>query len=249
MSAEGARKARIAAAFSAQAGSYESVGEVQREVAMRLARRIGSVARVPRNILEIGCGTGFLSVEMARIFPDADLLLSDISPAMLACASARVRARGLVLDGEHPQLTERFDLIVSSLALQWFGDLQAGLARLAGLLAPGGRLMFATLGADSFKEWRQAHAALGLACGTPEYPGAENFPWPPGVSRTLEAEPIVHAYADGMSFIRSLKALGAREPVAGYRPLSPGNMRRVLASFEDGISITYQILYGAILRD
>ena len=110
-----ARKNRIAAAFSAQARAYDSVGAVQRAVAGRLAARIAARVSGPRNILEIGCGTGFLSAELAGYFPTADLCLTDIAPAMLACAQARLGARAdyLLLDGEHPQgLTQRFDLIV-----------------------------------------------------------------------------------------------------------------------------------------
>ena len=63
-------------------------------------------------------------------------------------------ARYQVLDGEHPDgLPGGYDLICSSLAVQWFSDLNAGLGRLAGLLAPGGCLAVATLAAQFFVDW------------------------------------------------------------------------------------------------
>lgn len=48
--------------------------------------------------------------------------------------AAHPGVRGRVMDGERPDLPDEaaFDLIVSSLAVQWFGDLAAGLRRLAG---------------------------------------------------------------------------------------------------------------------
>ena len=71
--------------------------------------------------------------------------------------------RYAALDGEHPDaLPGGYDLICSSLAVQWFGDLNAGLGRLAALLAPGGHLAIATLAEDTFAEWRAAHARAGL---------------------------------------------------------------------------------------
>jgi len=244
------RKARIERAFSAQADAYDAVALVQGQVAAGLAARIRARGGArPKRILEIGCGTGLLSAHLAGMFPEAALLLTDISPDMLGRARARLgRAhRYRVLDGEYPEALEgKFDLIASSLAVQWFGDLQGGLARLSRLLAPGGRLVFATLGARTFVEWRQVHAELGLACGTQNYPGAEEFPWPEGAAYAMAAEFLVQYHADGLAFVRRLKLLGAREPAPGHRPLSPGAFRRLLGALEGGFSVTYHVLYGEI---
>ncbi|GLR68163.1 hypothetical protein GCM10010909_28440 [Acidocella aquatica] len=244
-----ARKARIARAFSSGAARYDAVAPVQRLVAARLAARIVARGVAPRRILEIGCGTGMLSAALAAAFPEAQMLLTDISPAMLARCRARLGEgyEYMVLDGEHPAAAAgRFDLIVSSLAMQWFGDLRGGLARLSVRLAPGGRMVFATLGAGNFAEWVAAHAALGLVCGTPAYPALEALPWPEGVAHAVDEEFIVQPYASGAEFARSLKELGAGEPAPGYRPLPPGAFRRVLESLQGGFEVTYHVLYGEI---
>jgi malonyl-CoA O-methyltransferase len=154
-----------------------------------------------------------------------------------------------VVDGERPRgLVGPFDLIASSLAFQWFVDLQGGLDRLGDLLAPGGRMMFATLGEKTFIEWRDAHAALGLACGTPEYPSVAGFPWPAEGSHRMDEELVRQPYADGHDFVKTLKALGAGEPAPGHRPLSAGAFRRLLHSLDDGFTATYHVLYGEITR-
>ena len=43
-----------------------------------------------RNILDIGCGAGNQTLNLLRVFPDADCTLLDISPAMLKRAGERV---------------------------------------------------------------------------------------------------------------------------------------------------------------
>jgi malonyl-ACP O-methyltransferase BioC len=247
------RKARIVQAFSSRAPTYDAAASVQERVAQRLAERIAATiagpatGAPPRRILEIGCGTGFLSAHLARIFPDSDLLLTDLSPAMLERCRSRLggRPRYQLLDGERPdELVGEFDLIASSLAFQWFGDLRGGLTRLGGLLAPGAELQFATLGERTFVEWRQAHTELGLLCGTPAYPRADAFPWPAGFAHALDAELHSDVHDNGRDFVRSLKRLGAQEPAAGHRPLAPGSFRRLLRSLQDGFSATYHVLYG-----
>ncbi len=244
------RKERIAGAFSASAGAYDAVADVQWMVSDRLAQRIAAaLAPAPARILEIGCGTGFLSARLKDLYPEAALTLTDISASMLERCRGRLGDGPVyrVLDGERPEgLEGGFDLIASSLAVQWFVDLGDGLARLARLLAPGGRLMFATLGAKTFREWRAAHAALRLECGTPTYPAPEELPWPPGYGHAVADELLLHPYADGADFVRSLKALGAGEPAPGHQPLSPGAFRRLLASLSGEFSATYHLLYGDI---
>lgn len=249
MTRHGDIKAAVAAAFSAAADTYDDGAEVQREVAERLALRIARLALPPRaRILEIGCGTGFLTRALARI--DArELVITDIAPAMLARCRINVRDAApdtavefLVMDGEDPRVAGPFDLICASLAFQWFADLPASLNRLAGLLAPGGHLAFATLAADSFQEWRAAHRTAGLEAAM------HSYPMPTVLSSMLPhiaitEDRLQRRYADGVAFIEHLKQIGAHMPEDNRR-LGPGALRSVLRRFESGIDVTYHVAYG-----
>src|SRR6185369_16647404 len=112
-------KASVAAAFSAAAETYNDGADVQRTAADGVAQRIGALPlpAQPR-ILEIGCGTGFLSQSL-NVMPHADLTLSDISESMLnRCRKSlgKSDARFMVMDGEEPEAAGNgFDLICSSL--------------------------------------------------------------------------------------------------------------------------------------
>lgn len=239
---------RIGAAFSG-AHDYDRHARVQARVARRLAERVGALdlPEAPR-VLEIGCGTGFLTEALIAQGIGGDLLVTDLSPAMVERCRARVGEapgrRFAVLDGEQGARPEQapFDLIVSSLTFQWFDDQAAAVARLMDWLAPGGRLVFTTLAAGTFAEWRAAHAAEGLAAGTPGFPSAADL----GTMHPMQemiVERECEAHGSAREFLRALKAIGAGTAAARHRPLGPGALRRVMARFERaGASATYEVV-------
>ncbi len=137
-------KAAVTAAFSAAAQTYDADADVQRDAAQGVARRIAALPlpAQPR-VLEIGCGTGFLSTAL-HAMQTAELVLSDISETMLDRSRQRLgetSARFMVLDGEEPEAAGNgFDVICSSFAFQWFNDLEGTLQRLSAMLAPAATL-------------------------------------------------------------------------------------------------------------
>ena len=113
----------------------------------------GPGARTPRRILDIGAGPGVGTCELARLFPEAEVVAVDASPAMLGRASERAAARGLgsrvsthlaELPGGLGQLGTA-DLIWASMSLHHVGDEVAALRSLRAVLAPGGTLAIAEL--------------------------------------------------------------------------------------------------------
>lgn len=248
-------KQAVARAFDG-ADNYDAAGIIQAEVAGRLAQRIVALPLPPSpRLLEIGCGTGFLTqAVLAHVTPGL-MVASDLAPTMIRRARERMRHRPdlafLVMDGERPSLAPGFDLICSSLAAQWFEDLEGTLGRLSGLLAPGGFLAVTTLASGTFREWHEAHDTVGHRPATPSYPTAEalarlRFA---GCTSNLFLEPIVEEHADGRAFLRSLRAIGAGTPGVA-RPLSPGALRTVIRQFETGgAAITYEVATLEIRRD
>lgn len=249
------RKRSIAARFSAAAGSYETAAEAQATAAARLAELVEGAGLPPSpRVLEVGCGTGLLT---RRLLPalGGDWLVTDVAPGMVEQARAAVgeaRARFRVMDAEEPDVEPAsLDLVVSSLAAQWFSDLPGTLARLAACLRPGGLLALSTLGEGSFAQWRAAHHRLGLEAGTPAYPSAEALRamMPPHTQSHVVAEPLVIDYPDGRAFLRALKVIGAGTPAPGHRPLPAGRLRAVLASVESPFQATYDLVYCLARRE
>lgn len=249
------RKQRISDAFGAAAAHYDDHAGPQRLAAALVAdlaqrQRPNDVERV----LEVGCGTGFLTRDIQTRWPGAELVATDISPQMLdkAASLGLVAGTFLTMDGEAPLFEGAwFDLILSSLAFQWFDDLGAAIGRLAGLLRPGGSLIFSTMGAGSFARWRAAHRACGLVAGVPDYPTLEEL-------RAMLAghgdafafdEDCALACGGARGLIAHLKGIGAVVPSEGRAPLRPGELRRVMAAFDaDGGTDSYQLLFGRVTR-
>lgn len=146
------------------------------------------------------------------------------------------------MDGEWPDVAPASqDRIVSSLAFQWFDHLPSALERLRACLKPGGALLFTTVGADTFREWRSCLAREGIRSGA----GGELTREALSKLATVWAEERIEVdFGSGRAFLRHLEALGARAPLPGYPPLGPGAMRRAVESF-DG-KVTYHVLFGLL---
>lgn len=242
------RRRRIAASFGRAAAGYDVYSAAQRHSAARLAELIAAQP-LPSNprVLEIGCGTGHLTQLLADRIAAAEFLASDIAPAMVAACRDRLPVRPdlhfLAMDAERPAVAGGFDLVCGNLAAQWFADLPVAIRTLTALLAPGGVLALSLLGAQSFREWREAHAALGLTAGTPAFPDAaavrEAFTGQVGITE----EHLVERPGSALDFLRQLRAIGADTPAAGHRPLAAGELRRVMRGFGEAPAATYHLLY------
>ena len=241
---------RVAARFGAAADTYDAHSPAQRHAAARLAGLIATAGLPPRpHVLEIGCGTGHLTEHLALQLPGARIIATDIAPAMVAACRVRLgdvpRLAYATLDGTQPAVRGPFDLVCANLAAQWFVDQPAALASLTALLAPGGLLAVSLLGAETFREWRAAHARQGLTAGTLPFPGVRQCraAFPAGQLR-LDIETWIDHPASALDFLRSLRAIVADTPAPGHARLSPAQLRRVLHMMGDAPTIGYELIYA-----
>ncbi|MBN1863932.1 MAG: methyltransferase domain-containing protein [Victivallales bacterium] len=150
--------------FSRDPEYYHQNALAQRRAALELSRKLERFQGLPvagGRILEIGCGTGFLTRELFRLFPGGGFLVTDISESMLAICESRtadmrsglgISADFSVLDMTSDPVPGKFDMIVSSLAFQWSGNIGVLLCRLRNALSPGGVLGFSIQTQGTFGE-------------------------------------------------------------------------------------------------
>lgn len=128
--------------------AYEhSEGPDAREVAFAAVAEVA-----PRRVLEVGCGPGELAARF-RTDLGAQVAAIDISPRMVELA----RGRGIEADvGDVQDLgrfaDESFDCAVAAWMLYHVPSLERGLAELARVLRPGGRLVAVTNAPDHLRE-------------------------------------------------------------------------------------------------
>jgi ubiquinone/menaquinone biosynthesis C-methylase UbiE len=136
----------------AQAQSFDRVAEGYHQLGELTGAGLidrwltGLLPAAGHRALDLGCGSGRHSVLLAERFEQVDAV--DISPPMIELATARrprpnicyVRADLQDVAGE-----ARYDFVVSALTLHHVPDLQAALAHIKTLVAPGGRLVVADM--------------------------------------------------------------------------------------------------------
>ncbi len=110
--------------FSQNALGYEQHARLQKLVAARLAGFFPN--KQYADILEIGCGTGFLTEHLLASYRGAHFEITDLSRTMLEqCADkfpGHQKLRFSLLDGERVGQDKRYDLIATSMTVQWFAQ-------------------------------------------------------------------------------------------------------------------------------
>lgn len=247
-------KQAIIRAFG-EANNYHHFAHVQQQVAKELAKRLQQKVFSARpHILEIGCGSGFLSQHLLQRWPEGDFLFSDIAwPMLQRCRTnlgeSAATIHYAVMDGEQLALAPSFELITASMVFQWFTNPIASLAGFSHLLRPGGCLAFATLGKHTFHEWQTACTTQGVASGLSHYPSAAEWQlgWQPqGTTACIDEWQITVKHQSSLAFLRELKEIGAASPNPDHQAQPAGVLRRLLRHLDqgNGFAITYHVLYG-----
>ena len=235
-------KAQVVQNFDRGAVSYEQYGDLQKNVARKLVSLMPEMTR-PR-ILEIGCGTGFLTWDLCKKYSGAEICASDISGAMIEQAQQNLQGVEAdlsfhVMDGEAPDLTGPYDLIVSSMVMQWFERPEESVVALRGLLKPEGALYYTMPGAECLHEWKEALKEAGRDAGVLSFYSAGG---------AFEEEITQVRYKSGIAFLQHLRGLGAQTSRAGYGRLTSGELLRALEVFEERFDnqVSWQIVYGRL---
>jgi malonyl-CoA O-methyltransferase len=144
--------------FSKNAKTYDQYASVQKKMADELLAIVEQKTwehELEMNILEIGCGTGYVTEQLCNLFPHARITAVDLAPGMIEMAEKRLRDRGVTFycgDIEEMILDGEYDLIISNATFQWFNQLENTVKKLAEKLKSNGVFCFSTFGNLTFHE-------------------------------------------------------------------------------------------------
>ncbi len=149
-------KTQIARSFNRAAASYNQASFLQLEVGEKIFGWLDLIES-PRTVVDLGCGTGWLTANLASMFPEAKVMGIDIADQMINYArkyfGAERNLSFLCADADRLPIVDKYiDLIFSNLMLQWSPDIEITLAEWARVLKPGGCLFLSMVGAGSLKE-------------------------------------------------------------------------------------------------
>lgn len=163
-------KKRIALIFNRRAEVYDRHAVIQQRMAHRIMQTLEENRVEAGSILELGCGTGYLTQLLSEYFPDAGLVGMDLSKRMVATARERTgnRVRYWVGDVEEEPLGKRcYDLIAANAVVHWLQNPESTLQRLADALQPGGFLVLSVFGPDTLQELAWIYDAVEEEMGLP----------------------------------------------------------------------------------
>lgn len=128
-------------------------------------------------ILDVGCGTGQLTTEIAR--SGADVVGIDSSAEMIASARRNYSdLRFEVADATALPFVGEFDAVISNAALHWVRDQQAAIASIARAMKPLARFVFEMGGHGNLQNLLHAvyHALRQMGVVNPEQLSPWSFP-------------------------------------------------------------------------
>lgn len=245
---------RVRACFTRALPTYDREARAQHRICERLASFLpDEVAAGCRRVLEIGCGTGSLTRLVRPRCAKAAYVANDL------CESCRPAIERLFPeapvcflagDAERVAFPGRFDLVVSASAFQWMQDLRGFFHRLAGLLQPGGCLLFNTFLPDNLFEIRTL-TGRGL-----DYPtAAELGLWLSSdfEVKRCEEETIRLTFASPVEVLRHLKATGVT--ATGNHLWTKGRLEQFRKQYieqfstPDGcVTLTYRPVYFVAIK-
>ncbi|MEQ8937511.1 MAG: malonyl-ACP O-methyltransferase BioC [Gammaproteobacteria bacterium] len=252
---------RVRRSFGKAAADYDRYAVLQRTITERLLESFELIDINPRRVLDLGAGTGFGARLLKQQFKRASLVQVDLSHDMLALSrqnSPRFFSGQQFVCADASRLpfqTAQFDMIFSSLMLQWCSNLDEVFTELAGLLKPGGLFIFASLGPDTLKElrecWRRVDDDVHVNTFIDMHDIGDALIRSGLSEPVLGVEHIKLLYDDATTLMRELKGIGARNANTGQRTTLTGKQRlqQVLAHYEsfrsDGkLPATYEAIYG-----
>ena len=251
---------RVRNAFDKAVESYDEAAVLQKEVCKRLLEKLDAVRLAPKWVLDAGTGTGEAVKPLQKKYKKAEVVLFDLSEAMLQKAVKQ----GALFRKPHqvcgnieslPFSDQSFDLLFSNLAMQWCNDLGAALTEFKRVLKPGALLQFATFGPDTLKElrasWQKVDAAVHVNNFVDMHDIGDGLLQAGFAEPVMESEIITVNYKEVDTLMQDLRDIGANVTANGHRQglLTRNMLKQLREAYEvyrhnDVLPASYEIVYG-----
>lgn len=139
--------------FAKNLKNYDENAKIQKRMAEKLMTLIKNDS--PKNILEIGCGTGFLTKHIVERLNFNKFITIDIveeCEEFIKNISAEIIFKHKDIEEYLKENKDTYDLIISNASLQWVDDFEIVINSLKDRLNPNGELIFSTFGKENFRE-------------------------------------------------------------------------------------------------
>ena len=207
----------VSQSFSQAAKGYDNEAFLQRKVADRLLQKLEGLNFSPTKILDAGCGTGYCTNKLASQFQNAEILGVDIALGMVEEAKRKFRNNNINFQcadiNEMPFESDSFDLVFSSLAVQWIKDPEQAFSEINRIMKPGGVLLFSSMGKDTLIELKESWKKVDQAVHVNNFFEINQVACQVSQSRfsdvAVDKDKIIMKYEKMTDIMKNLKAIGA----------------------------------------
>lgn len=236
----------VANNFSKSVKTYDKYARVQKHMAKELLAYLPN--KEIKNILEIGCGTGYFTNLLLKKYPHSKIDICDISSHMLEESKKKFsnKINNYILgDIENLKLDTKYDLIVSNATFQWFNNLENTLVYLKTLLNKDSKIIFSTFGEKTYWELTESFKRINS-----QYEYSQSFKsklYFENLNCKVEEEFYLEEFENLIKFLKNIKGIGATSARSERKVITKGLLNEVEQEYmklcNGKISVTNHLLY------
>ncbi|CAK8163372.1 hypothetical protein CAXC1_340004 [Candidatus Xenohaliotis californiensis] len=227
--------------FNKHSQTYHSQSFLQRFTAQSLMNKL-YLMQSPKNILEIGCGSGNLTKIINHKYPESNLYALDISPKMLQIIqnNKKLMKNNIYFAADACKIVtkKKVDLLLSNMTMQWIDTLEDSLIKLSKICK---NMAISILIEGSLKNWNNLYKLYGHKSPVLNFPTTNNLYKifaKLGLKNQIITEQVTHFFIKPIYFAKQIKLLGA------YNKLNDCyGLLKIIKNYTQSIEIEYNIAY------
>ncbi len=243
---------QVRLAFNKASAQYNKHAFLQQEIASRLDEKLEVITSASNVILDLGAGTGLLSIPLKKRFPDSQIICLDFAQHSL---KHNPSTHKICANANHLPLADNsVDIAISSLMMQWCPDLNQLFSEVHRVLKNDGLILFSTFGPDTLKELKKSWSVVDnkphVNPFTDMHDIGDQMLNAGFQSPVMEMEKLTLTYQTVTDLLKDLKAIGAQSVGNRSKSLTGKNKFQLMITMYESyrqagkLPATYEVIYG-----
>jgi len=224
----------VRSAFNKASNDYNDHAFLQKEIASRLDEKLDVITSSSEVILDLGSGTGLLSNNLKKRFPNSQIICLDFAQNSLKNNQSKHK---ICANANHlPLADSSVDIVISSLMMQWCPDLNRLFSEIHRVLKNDG--------------WSVVDNETHVNTFTDMHDIGDKMLGAGFQSPVMEMEKLTLTYQTVIDLLKDLKAIGAQTVGSRSKALMGKDKFKLMTQMyesyrQDGkLPATYEVIYG-----